>query len=209
MTKAIGYIRVSTKQQDEEIQRNAIEKFCRERNIEVLKYFIDKGIQRSVPWRQREGILSMIKFLESGGKDIVKNIIVFDFTRLGYNLSDIFDLFNYLENELGVRVISVSDTWLQIEDEKIRKLLISIFSWLSEMELKLRKERQQAAWEMGKQKGRPKKVDDKVLIEFYNKYKHLGPLKYVYYKLIESGYSISYSRFTRRIKELRRTNLVK
>ena len=200
--RAVAYIRVSTREQDVENQRMAIEKYCRERGIEVLRYFVDKGVGRSRSWTNREGARRMVEFLETGGKDIVRYVVVFDFTRLGYNLRDIFSLFDKIEKELGLRILSVSDSWLQIEDENIRDLLIRIFSWLSEMELKLRRERQQAAWEAGKQKGRPPKVSDEKILEYYRKYRGYGSKKYVWLRLREDGYDISYDRFLRRLKKL-------
>lgn len=205
MKRAVAYIRVSTREQDENNQRLAIEKYCREHGIEVLEYFIDKGVKRARSWRKREGASKMVAFLETGGKNIVDYVIVFDFTRLGFNLRDIFNLFEKVENELGLRIISVKDSWLQIEDENIRDLLIRIFSWLAEMELKLRKERQQAAWEAGKQKGRPPKVSDKTILEYYRKYRGFGPKKYVWLRLKEDGYDISYDRFLKRLKRLEKT----
>lgn len=208
MKRAIAYIRVSTREQDENIQRLAIERFCRERGIEVLQYFVDKGVERARSWRNREGARKMVEFLETGGRDIVDYVVVFDFTRLGYNLRDIFSLFDKVEKELGLRIISVKDTWLQMEDENVRDLLIRIFSWLAEMELKLRRERQQAAWEAGKQKGRPPKVSDKTILEYYRKYRSFGPKKYVWLRLREDGYDISYDRFLKRLKRLIETKEV-
>jgi len=202
MKRAVAYIRVSTREQDENNQRVAIEKYCHEHSIEVLRYFVDKGVQRARSWRQREGARKMVEFLETGGKDIVDYVVVFDFTRLGFNLRDIFNLFDKIEEELGLRIISVNDTWLQIEDENIRDLLIRIFSWLAEMELKLRKERQQAAWEAGKQKGRPPKVKDKVILEYFRKYGKYGSKKYVWLRMKEDGHEISYDRFLKRLKKL-------
>jgi len=202
LKRAVAYVRVSTREQDENNQRLAIEKYCKEHGIEILRYFVDKGVKRARSWRNREGANRMVEFLETGGKDIVDYVIVFDFTRLGFNLRDIFSLFDKVEKELGLRIISVKDTWLQIEDENIRDLLIRIFSWLAEMELKLRRERQQAAWEAGKQKGRPPKVPDKTLLDYYAKYGKYGTKKYVWLRMKEDGYDISYDRFLKRLKKL-------
>ncbi len=199
--RAIGYIRVSTKQQDENNQKQAIMKFAKEHGIEILEWYIDKGESRMKPWNKRPAAKKMIEFLESGGKSFIDYVIVFDFTRLGASMLDILNLFNRLEKELGVRVISINDEWLRTNDESLRKLLIALFSWMAEMELKLRRERQEAAWESGKQKGRPPKVKDEVLLRYYRKYKNL-PKKYIWYKLREDGYDISYDRFLRRLKKL-------
>lgn len=200
-SKAVAYIRVSTKQQDENNQKQAILKFARENGIEILEFYIDKGESRMKPWYKRPGANKMINFLESGGKSFIDYVIVFDFTRLGASMLDILNLFNKLEKELNVRVISVNDEWLKSRDESLRKLLIAIFSWMAEMEIKLRKERQEAAWESGKQKGRPPKVKDEILLRYYNRYKGY-PKKYIWYRLRENGYDISYDRFLRRLKRL-------
>ncbi len=144
-----------------------------EEGIEILRYYIDKGASRMKPWRERPGAKEMVEFLEKGGKDIVDCVLIFDFTRLGASMLDILNLFNKLEKELGVKVISIHDEWLRTKDESLRKLLIAIFSWMAEMELKLRRERQQAAWEAGKQKGRPPKVPDEIILKYLKKYQGL------------------------------------
>ena len=174
MTRAIAYVRVSTKEQDEKVQIKAIEKYARENNIEVLKYFIDKGESRMKKWENRPMARELVEFLEKGGKDIVSQVIVFDITRLGANMIDMLNFFIKLEKELGVRVVSVKDDWLKTSDESLRRLLIAIFSWLAEMEWRLRRERQVAAWEAGKQKGRPPRLKDEELEYYLKKYPSLS-----------------------------------
>jgi len=200
--KGVAYIRVSTREQDENNQRLAIEKFAKEEGIEILRYFVDKGESRMKTWKERPGARQMVEFLEKGGKDFVKVVVVFDFTRLGASMLDMLNLFNKLEAELGVKVLSIHDEWLRTKDESLRKLLIAIFSWMAEMEIKIRRERQQAAWEAGKQKGRPPKVKDEVLLKYYSKYGKYGTKKYVWLRLKEDGYDISYDRFLKRLKKL-------
>jgi len=127
--------------------------------------------------------------------------VIFDFTRLGASMLDILNLFNKLEKELGIKVISVHDEWHKTKDESLRKLLIAIFSRMAEMELKLRRERQQTAWEAGKQKGRPPKVPDNVIRKYLEKYKGLSK-KDVWKIMRQDGWDISYDRLLRRIKKL-------
>ena len=174
VSRAVAYVRVSTREQDEKVQINAIEKFAKENSIEVLKYFIDKGESRMKKWENRPAAKQLVEFLEKGGRDIVKQVIVFDFTRLGANMMDMLNFFIKLEKELGVEVISVKDEWLKTKDKALRQLLIAIFSWLAEMEWKLRRERQLAAWEMGKQKGRPPKISNEELEYYLRKYPTLS-----------------------------------
>ena len=154
------------------------------------------------PWKERPAAREMVEFLEKGGKSIVNAVIVFDFTRLGASMLDILNLFNKLEKELGVKVISVHDEWLRTKDESLRKLLIAIFSWMAETELKLRRERQQAAWEAGKQKGRPPKITNEELIKWLKQYRGLS-IKDIWRLMRMKGIDISYETLRRRVKQLR------
>ena len=205
--RAIGYVRVSTKEQDENNQRLAIEEYARRNGIEILRYYIDKGESRRKKWTQRPAAQELIRFLETGGKDIVDAVIVFDLTRLGADMLDVLNLFNKLESELNVRVISVHDKWLQMEDEKLRKLLIAIFAWVADMELRLRRERQEAAWAAGKRKGRPPKVTDNIILRYLKKYDGLTK-KDIWKIMVKDGHQLSYDRFLRRIKQLRKQGKV-
>jgi len=206
--RGIAYIRVSTREQDENNQKIAIEKFAKDEGIEILKYFVDKGKSRMKSWRERDGAREMVEFLEKGGKDFIDVVIVFDFTRLGASMLDVLTLFNKLEKELGVKVISVCDEWLRTKDESLRKLLIAIFSWLAEMELKLRRERQKASWEAGKQKGRPPKVRDEVIIRYLKKYKYLSK-KDIWKIMKQDGHDLSYDRFLRRVKTIQKSRVMR
>ncbi|MEM4847686.1 MAG: recombinase family protein, partial [Thermosphaera sp.] len=51
--KAFAYIRVSTREQDEDVQRKAIEEFAYRNGIEIVEWFIDKGVSGSLPFSQR------------------------------------------------------------------------------------------------------------------------------------------------------------
>lgn len=201
--RAIAYIRVSSREQDEKIQMAAIERYAREKGIEVLRYYIDKGESRRKKWVNRPGAMELVQFLEAGGKDIVDAVVVFDLTRLGADMLDVLNFFNKLEGEMGVRVISVNDKWLQMDDENLRKLLIAIFTWVSDMELRLRRERQEAAWAAGKQKGRPPKVTDATLKKYLKRYQGLT-LKAIWKIMRADGIDISYDRLRKRVKALRK-----
>jgi len=82
-----------------------------------------------------------------------------------------------LEKELGVKVVSVKDEWLKAKGKTLRQLLIAIFSWLTEIEWRLRRERQLAAWEARKQKRRPSKIGDEELVLF-KKISNTKPKRY-------------------------------
>ena len=208
--KAVIYVRVSTRQQDERNQILAIEKFARQHGIELLKgiVFVDKGESRRKKWSERPGARRLVEWLERGGKNLVDYVLIFDLTRLGANMLDVLNFFRKLEEDIGVRVVSVNDPWLQSTDENLRKLLIAIFTWMADLELRLRKERQEAAWEAGKPKGRPRIVDDDELVRLWNRYKGKGYSKKAIWALAKEQYErkgkrfLSYERFLERLQEL-------
>ena len=65
MARAVGYIRVSTKEQDENVQRVAIERFAKDNGIELLTFFVDKGESRMKKWESRPGARKLIEFIRS------------------------------------------------------------------------------------------------------------------------------------------------
>jgi DNA invertase Pin-like site-specific DNA recombinase len=64
--KVVGYVRVSTKEQEEEgysipAQRELVEKFCKDRGYKLLKVFQDV---ESGGKQDRKGFLSMVEYVE-------------------------------------------------------------------------------------------------------------------------------------------------
>ncbi|MEM4570343.1 MAG: recombinase family protein [Desulfurococcaceae archaeon] len=53
--KAFGYIRVSTRDQDEDVQRRAVEEFARSRGIEVLRFYVDR-VSGASAFRETRGL---------------------------------------------------------------------------------------------------------------------------------------------------------
>ncbi len=74
----------------------------------------------------------------------------------------------------GYKVITVKEEWLQTLDDNIRRLVLSILSWVAEFERKRIRERQEEAWRQGKQKGRPPKITEKELEHYLRKYQFLS-----------------------------------
>ena len=149
--KAVAYIKVSTKEQDEEVQRKAIEEFAKQRGIAVLKYYVDKGESSAKPFKSRPSAQLLLQELDKLKPDC---IIAWSLDRLGRTMLDTLNTVIELENR-GYKVITVKEEWLQTLDDNIRKLVLSILSWVAEFERKRIRERQEEAWRMGKQKGSP------------------------------------------------------
>ena len=195
--KGVAYIRVSTKEQDEEIQRKAIEEFCKSRNIEIIKWYVDKGESGAKVFRNRPSARQMLEELDKLKPDI---IVGWALDRFGRTMLDTLNTIIGLENK-GYKVITVKETWLQTLDDNIRKLILAILSWVAEFERKRIRERQEEAWKQGKQKGRPPKVPDNIILKYLKRYRGLSK-KDIWKIMVKDGYELSYDRFLRRIKKL-------
>ncbi|MCD6340803.1 MAG: recombinase family protein [Desulfurococcales archaeon] len=195
--KAVAYIRVSTKEQDEFVQKKAIMDFARERNLEILKWYIDKGESGSKPFKNRPGASKLLEELDYLKPDC---IVAWSLDRLGRTMLDTLNTVLELEGR-GYKVITVKEEWLQSLNDNIRKLILSILSWVAEFERKRIRERQEEAWRQGKQKGRPPKVSDNVILKYLRKYRGLSK-KDIWKIMKQDGYDLSYDRFLRRVKKL-------
>jgi len=131
----------------------------------------------------------------------VDAIIVFAIDRLGRNMEDTVNTIKELEMQ-GVRVISVKEDFLQTMNPEIRKLILSILSWFAEFERNRIRERQLAAWEAGKQKGRPPKLTDATLKKYLKKYPDLT-IRSLWKIMKADGIDISYDWLRKRIKRIR------
>ena len=157
----IGYARVSTFDQDTDLQKDALEKAGCE------KVFVDT-ISGTVP--QRPGLAKVKELLRKGD-----TLVVWRLDRLGRSLKDLIDWINYLDTE-GVALKSLQES---IDTStSTGKLIFHIFGALAEFERHLILERTQAglsaARARGRLGGRPKILDDdkkKVVMDLYNERK--------------------------------------
>ena len=196
--RAVAYIRVSTTEQDEEIQRREIEDFAVREGITIVKWYVDKGQSGSKPFDQRPGAQELLVELQAVKPEV---LLSWALDRIGRNMLGTINTILKLEG-MNVKVLTVKEEWLRTMDPMIRKLILSILAWVAEYERRRIRERQLAAWASGKQKGRPPKVDDKTLTKYLKKYKGLNK-KAIWKILRADGYDISYWQFIRRVKRLR------
>jgi len=199
--RAVAYVRVSTKSQDVNVQIEAIKKFAEEHGFEILNFFTDRGESGLKSYKNRPAAQQLINFLETGGKNFVDAVLVFDVTRLGRDMLDTLEFFLKIERGCGVPIISVKDSWTWDPDNPDRKFFLAVFAWVAEKEWKLRRERVEAAWEMGKQKGRPRVVDAKTVLKYIRKYPGFD-LKAITKLMNLDGIKVSYTTVRRRVREL-------
>lgn len=167
MINAVAYLRVSTKEQDEDNQRSELKKFAKRRDFHISEFFVDKGVSGTVAFNEREGSKALIEYVKVNKP---KAVLVTEITRLGRSMWDTMIAFRELEENFGVMVVSSTESWTQMLDKAFRKLILMFVAWYAEREIEQRKERQRMAWEAGKTKGQPKKIPEDLLLKVLNKY---------------------------------------
>ena len=155
----VGYIRVSTKEQNTARQDNAFSK------LELDKIFTEKISGKD---RKRPQLEAMLSYIREGDTLYIESL-----SRLGRSTKD---LINIVE-ELEVRKVQIISLKENIDtNTPSGKLMFHIFASLAEFERDTIKQRQaegiEEAKKLGKFKGRqPIKIDEKMFEKYYNKWK--------------------------------------
>ena len=154
----VGYARVSTLDQNPNLQKDALEAAgCK-------KVIIDK-VSGTVA--KRPGLDKIKDILREGD-----TLVVWRLDRLGRSIKDLIEWVNYLDKE-GIGLKSLKES---IDTTTVTgKLIFHIFAALAEFERNLIQERTQAglaaARARGRLGGRPKSLDEKqrkVVVDLYN-----------------------------------------
>ena len=159
-----GYLRVSTKEQSYEYQKNQILEYANDNKLTSVE-FIEDIVSGAKDWKKRK-IGELVGNMVDG--DI---LLVNEFSRLGRSLLDILDILKSLK-EKNCQVHIVRDNMI-IGDDISSKLMVFMFGLVSEIERDLIKSRVQEGVKNSrannpqKSWGRPKgsqyasKLDDK------------------------------------------------
>lgn len=182
-----GYIRVSTKHQNYDYQKNQILNYVNDKKLGSVEFITDV-VSGSKDWRKRE-VGQFVSNSKSG------DILIFnEFSRLGRSLLDVLEILKILK-EKNIDVYVVREN-LKITDDINSKLMVFMFSLVSEIEKDLIKSRVKEGIEnkrkdnpqWGRKKGTlyKSKLDDKreTIVELLNK----GVSKNSISKLIECNY---------------------
>ncbi len=131
MKNTIGYVRVSTSNQVEngdglEIQKNKILEYCKERGLELTKFYEDKGISGSI--KDRPALVRLLKDCEAG---TIQKVVVYKQDRLSRELT----VSLWLETQFkkySIELNSVVDPEYDMEDplQKAFKRIADIFAEL-------------------------------------------------------------------------------
>ncbi len=154
--KLIGYIRVSSDQQDVEKQEHLLLTYAQQHQWKIDRFItVEMSSRKSSQLRRIEELLELL----SDG-DV---LLVAELSRLGRNMYEVIQLVNQL-SEKGVEVIFVRQPELSTAGAH-RKLLLAIYSYFAEAErdfISVRtKQGLEAAKAKGKLLGRPKGSQNK------------------------------------------------
>ena len=201
--KVFGYARVSVSHEDVQNQVKAIEEYCRSKGYELLKVFTETvtGVSRPM---ERPEFRKMITYSREIG---VNRIIVYDLSRLGRSLSELFATLKILKDN-GIIVEFVKHQELLDMDERTFTIFVTAIGLAVQLEREFMHQRLEQARRVGKHIGR-KPVD--IPLDLVKRYLSKGLSKKDAYRLLVSqGYlkyrekgeerTLSYYQFIRRLK---------
>ena len=155
----LGYVRVSTADQNDARQREALEKY------DIDKWFVEKVSAKDT---NRENLQAMLDYCREGD-----TIYVHDFSRLARSTKDLLEIVEFLEKK---KVHLVSNKENLDTSTATGKLMLTMIGAIAEFERQNLLERQREgiaiAQKEGKYKGgQVKKIDDALFTKHYEEYK--------------------------------------
>lgn len=152
--KTVGYIRVSTFDQDTEKNEAAILKFANSRNFGQVE-FVSEKVSGNKSWKKRK-LFDVVQSLTTG--DV---LIVPELSRLGRSLVNVLEVLNILKDK-DVAVYSVKENFQLNGSDMQSKVMRTMLTLFAEIERDLisarTKEGLAAARANGKLLGRPKGI---------------------------------------------------
>lgn len=153
-SKTIGYLRVSTVDQDVEKFKTDIRAFANKYDFGKVE-FVSEKVSGLKSWRNRE----LKEVVENLSKEDV--LIVPELSRLGRSISDVLEVLNRLTQK-QVKVYSVKEQFQLNGSDMQSKMMRTMFALFAEIDSDLRslrtKEGQAEARKQGRIGGRPKGV---------------------------------------------------
>lgn len=157
-----GYARVSTKEQNEARQINAIKEYCKKEGLELEErnIIIDKQSGKDF---KREGYQALTRqMLRKGDTLIIKEL-----DRLGRNKEEIKEELEYLKGKgIKVKILNIPTTLIELDEgntwvmDMVNNILIEVLGAIAEEERETMRRRQKEgikiAREEGKHLGRPR-----------------------------------------------------
>ena len=143
--KTIGYLRVSTNEQDLEKNKDNILRLANNKRLGNVD-FIEEKISGKINWKKRK-IYSIIQELEE--KD---NLIVSELSRLGRSMLECMEILS-IANQKGINVYAVKGNWNNLNNSIQSKIIALAYSMASEIERDLISQRTKEALDKVRSKG--------------------------------------------------------
>ena len=103
--KVYGYARVSTREQNLDVQIDKIKKYCGVREFELLDIFSDKATGANT---DREGFQELIKNIDSNLYS-VSAVVIPKLDRIGRNVKNLIEIVEFLKSK-KVNLVSIGDS---------------------------------------------------------------------------------------------------
>jgi len=142
MGRVIGYCRVSTEDQNLDMQEQAIEKYAKEKGLELIMY-VEKISSRKV---ERQELEHAMKAATNG--DL---FVVYKLDRLARSTKELFTLTGEL-NEKGVEFVSINDAF--DTTTPTGKAMFGMLAVFAEFERDIIQQRTKAGLESARKRGR-------------------------------------------------------
>src|SRR5256884_4653145 len=151
MVGAVIYVRVSTKEQTENLslptQLRACEEYCRRQGYEILERFHEEGESAKSPDRsQLQNLLTFCRL----NKGRVHFVVVFNLTRFARDKYDHFALRSHLQS-LGISLRSATEP---IDDTSTGKLMEGVLAAFAQFDNDVRSDRTRAGMRAALELGR-------------------------------------------------------
>ena len=173
MSKVFNYIRVSSKEQNEARQVEAMNKWNKENNVTNAIELVDKATGTNT---NRDKLQLMLQVLDKGDLVVIKSI-----DRLSRNYKECKQLWEEITNK-GADIVVIDMPMLDTRQYKdllgsfISDLILSVLGYVAEQETEFRKQRQAEgiaiAKAQGKHLGRPKATYPNNWNKVYSQWKH-------------------------------------
>ena len=159
---AFAYLRVSTEEQTVLNQKLVMQKWATDHDYQILDNFEDSAISGKIPAVKRKGFQAMLEIVRNEPIDAV---LIYELSRVGRTFWDTLDAIKAIEEYAPLISCSPRESFLQMTEPSVRKLMIGILTWVAEREREMLVQRTKdgisRAKSIGKVIGRPKKKLDK------------------------------------------------
>jgi DNA invertase Pin-like site-specific DNA recombinase len=139
-----------------------MQKWAADHDYQILDYFEDSAISGKIPATKRKGFLAMLEII---GNEPIDAILIYELSRVGRTFWDTLDAIKAIEEYAPLISCSPRESFLQMTEPSVRKLMIGILTWVAEREREMLVQRTKdgisRAKSVGKIIGRPKKDLDK------------------------------------------------